>query len=128
MVTEPVHLAVAPHENEHVAPFGHVTEQSSHAPPPAPHAAWTVPGWHVVPPQHPPLHGDVLLQVVEHAPPLQALPARQSDSDAQPQAPPLRHAEPFLPEQEVHVPPAVPHAPGAAPGWHVVPSQQPPLH
>jgi hypothetical protein len=70
----------------------------------------------------------VPLHVVEQAPALQALPARQSASVPQPQVPPLRQAEPFLPAQEVQAPPADPHAPEAVPAWQVVPSQQPPLH
>jgi hypothetical protein len=78
----------------------------------------------VVPLQQPPLHGDVLLQVVEHTPPMQALPAKQSASVLQPHFPLERHAEPFRPEQSVQVPPAGPQITGVVPAWHTLPVQQ----
>jgi len=110
-----------------MALVGQVTAQTAQVPPPSPHAPVVVPGWHVVPPQQPPLQGDDAVQLVEHAPPLHAFPERQSDSVLQPQAPPT-HAEPLSPEQSAQATPPEPQAPEALPGWHLVPSQQPSLH
>jgi len=111
-----------------VALVGQPTVQLAQALPVAPHAAVAVPGWHVVPPQHPPWQGEAPLQVVEHAPLVQALPVRQSDSVVQPHVPPPRHAAPLEPVHTLHARPPDPQAPGAVPAWQVVPSQQPPLH
>jgi hypothetical protein len=61
---------------------------------------------------------------------LQALPFMQSFSSLQPQPPSAKHAEPFMPAHDWHVPPATPHVPDALSGWHVPPpigSQQLPL-
>lgn len=115
------------HENAQAAPIGHVTLQSTQAPPVAPQLVVDVPSSHIVPVQQPPLQGEVSLQLFEHAPPLQALPGEQSVSVAQPQVPPAMQAEPFLPAQLEHVPPGGPQEPDAVPGWQVAPLQHPPL-
>jgi hypothetical protein len=59
---------------------------------------------------------------------LHASPAGQSVATLQPHVPLDSHAEPLaLPTQLVHEP-LTPQAPGALPGAHVPPLQQPPLH
>ena len=110
--------------------FSPAVAQSVHALPSSPQTLLkrlSLPGWHVVPLQHPWLQGWPALHAVEHDPPLQALPLLQSDSLLQPHMPPLTHAEPFMPAQLVHVVPGAPQAPGLMPLWQLVPSQQAPL-
>lgn len=126
-VAEPLHWPDV-HENEHIMPFPQVTTQSSQAPPAMPHTVIVLPAWHVVPLQQPPLQIDVVLQVVEHFPPLQALSGSQSPAVEQPHTPPVTHLAPFMPAQVAQEPPAVPHAPLLVPETHWVPSQHPPLH
>jgi hypothetical protein len=46
----------------------------------------------------------------------------------QPQTPPDRHWTPPSPAQAPHVAPPVPQSDAVVPDWHIVPSQQPPLH
>jgi hypothetical protein len=78
----------------HRRPDVTVTEvQSAHEPPAGPQAVLPLPGWHVAPLQHWPLHGWSLSQLVEHTPAMQARPTRQSACDAQPQLP-LTHLRP----------------------------------
>jgi len=88
-----------------------------HVPPPVPQPLCVVPGPHVPPSQQPPLQSDDGLQLVEHTPPLQALPGRQSVSVLQPQLP-ATQAEPFLPVQSTQAE-LEPHALGAVPDMHV---------
>jgi hypothetical protein len=98
-------------------------------PPFVPHAPTTLPVTHVPAEQHPPLHGLDEPHAVEHVPPLQARPGRQSDAVVQPHDPDASHTRPFaLPAQATHAPPLRPHAGFPVPGWQLVPSQQPPLH
>jgi hypothetical protein len=81
-----------------------------------PHAAAAVPGWHMPFEQHAPLHGCDTLQAVVHALAVVSHeePAGQSETEAQPQRPPLApwtQTEPMLvPVQSRHAPPDEPHA------------------
>jgi hypothetical protein len=86
-------------------------------PPLTPHAPVVLPVAHVPDEQQPPLHGLDEPQAVEHAPPLQACPGRQSDAVAQPHVPDDSHARPLaLPAQETHAPPLRPHVALPVPG------------
>lgn len=88
------------------------------APPPAPQALLVLPGWQVVPAQHPDGH-DAALQT--HAPPWQTWPAAHAPP------PPHRHAPPVqlsaVRPQSAQAPPIVPHWLKVA--WHWSRSQQP---
>jgi hypothetical protein len=102
-----------------------------HAPPPVPHAVEPVPGWQLVPSQHPPLHGSPPEQSVPHVLPLQAWFIPQSTPAMQPHVPPVAPGMHALSveavAQSVHMPPLSPHAPLVDPAWHITPSQHPPL-
>jgi len=126
-VTEPAHRPSTLHPDTQVAPVGHVTLQSLQAPPLLPHALVTLPSWHVLSPQQPPWQGDFALQLVEHAPPLHALPSGQSVSIAQPQRP-STHAVPFVPIEQSRQAPPRPHAFCMLPVTQIPPLQQPPAH
>jgi hypothetical protein len=57
----------------HFLPAVQVIPQSEHIPPPLPHMGFVVPGWHMVPSQHPPLQFVLVTpQAVEHTPAVQA--------------------------------------------------------
>jgi hypothetical protein len=131
MQARPVGQSVATMHWTHVPPDEQIAVgvpvHVMHARPPVPHAPALAPATQVPLLQQPPLQSDDALQVVEHAPLLQALPEEQSDSVLQPHVPPVRHAEPFLPAQSLHAPPADPHAPDVLPAWQTAPSQQAPL-
>ena len=104
--------------------------QGAHARPLTPQAPFWSPATHVPPMlQHPPLQAWVASHVLWHwwVAVLQDSSGAQSLALLQPQAPPLSHTWP-MPEvrQSLHMPPVVPHAPGAVPATHVVPEQQPP--
>jgi len=103
-----------------------------HTPPLFPHAVGEVPAEHELPLQHPPLHGDNALQVVEHCPPLQAMFAGHSAALVHPQVPPGTQRCPFAEVvQLAQTPPPVPHTAFAVPPAHwpeFVTSQHPPLH
>ena len=105
--------------------------QETHAPPLRPHAAFPVPGWQLVPSQHPPLQVRPPPQPVLHAPALHAWWVGQSAVAPHPQVPPLVQAWPAADaEQSAQAAPLVPHVAGAAPETQsFVPatSQQPPL-
>ena len=104
-----MHRWDAPHAAVQVAEGVQAGVQSTQRPPGAPHAFAAVPGSHVVPLQHAALQAEEALQVVEQAPPLQALPERQSASELHPQVLPATHAAPFLPAQSTQAVPE-PHA------------------
>jgi hypothetical protein len=105
--------------------------QKPHVPPSMPQARGDEPVAHMPELQQPPLHGWLPEHVVVHVPLLvsHASSVGQSVATAQPHVPLERHAVPeLLPEHEVHMLPAAPHAVGAPPGAHVPALQQPPLH
>jgi len=78
----------------------------------------------VPPKQQPPLHGDAPEQLVVHEPLLQASFSGQSPAVWHcTHAPPAQCCDPA---HTAHAP-LLPHALFAVPGWHIVPSQQPPL-
>jgi hypothetical protein len=123
---EPTH---GPHDPP--AQCGSEVGHETHVAPVDPHASSLVPPAQVVPSQQPVLHGESSPppQVFEHVPLVvsHAFCVLQSVSISQPQVPPGRHAEPFLPVHTVHAVPPVPQAAPASPGWQVPPPQQPPL-
>jgi hypothetical protein len=86
-----VQRPLEPHEGQHVAPLGHVTEQSTQSAPAVPHAASAVPGWHLVSLQQPPLHARPPAQLTLQTPAsvLHACPEGQSLGPWQPASPPV---------------------------------------
>jgi hypothetical protein len=106
--------------------------QSSQAPP-IPHTVSLVPGWHIVPSQHPELQGDPgFVQAVPHLLFMQDWPAGQSNALLHSeQVPPLKQVGTAGGDpQALQVPPLGPHS-GAVLPCSQVPefvSQQPWLH
>jgi hypothetical protein len=126
-VTFPPHVDGAVHVKLHEAPAAQVGEQFVHMPL-VPHAAAAVPIAHVEPLQHPPLHGDVALQLVEHVDAVHAWFAGQSLAVEHVVTHALLvHACFWL--QVLHARPPEPHAVDDSSVWHV-PSvaQQPAAH
>jgi hypothetical protein len=117
----------------HLAPLvsqtGVVIMQAPQEPPPAPHAPAVVPGWHILPSQHPPLQygpRPTTAQVGPHFPPVHAIPTGHSAVDAHvAEHVPATHAG-AAPEQTSHEAPD-PHAADVVPGRHWLPPQHPPL-
>ncbi len=96
-------------------------------PPPVPQAPLVVPGWQLVPSQQPPLHCTPPEQSVPQWLFLHACPGEQSVEAEQPHVPPGSQTG-VEPEQDAQAPPPEPQAFVPVPGWHMEPSQQPPLH
>jgi hypothetical protein len=135
----PVHVPLpgAPQSAVHV-PLLHVGVAPAHAehtPPSLPHAALTVPAWHVpftAAEQHPPLQACCELQDVVHVlvAPSHAMPVGQSALVEHPHTP-ERHACPVASVVQLAHTPDAPHAAAAVPTAHVPPVadvQHPPLH
>jgi len=121
-----------PHDPDasHTRPLA-LPAQGTHTPPLRPHAVFPVPGWQVVPSQHPPLHVRPPPQPVPQVPLPHASWVGQSAAAAQPQVALFGQAWPAGEvEQSVQAAPAAPHvAPEAPETQSFVPltSQQPPL-
>jgi hypothetical protein len=103
-----------------VWPVGHIVQ----LPPAAPHALGSVPGWHVLPWQHPFGH-DVASQA--HVPPEQTCPLAHAVPPPHVQAP-LAEQPSAVEPQLTHAAPAAPHALVAVPGRHALPWQHPVGH
>jgi hypothetical protein len=102
--------------------------QLTHAAPLSPHAPVALPVTQVLPEQQPPLHGEVIEQLVVHLPPLHAVPVGQSASVAQPHAPATQAWPIAFALQSTHCDWAAPHAVGNVPGAQVPFAQHAPLH